>query len=293
MPLSAERQAALVNALSIDVEDYFQVQALSSAFPRSAWETCAPRVERNVERLLEVFAELGVHGTFFTLGWVAERHGAVVRRIAEAGHELASHGPSHGLEHARVDSQTPDEFRADVARAKALLEDCAGVAVKGYRAATFSVGPKTPWAFRILEEEGYAYSSSVYPVAHDNYANPDAPRFAYRPEGTSNFWEFPISTLRFAGRNFPVGGGGYFRFFPYPAFRAAIRSINSREHKPAVFYLHPWEIDPDQPRPSGLSFKSRFRHYLNLSKTEERLVRLLKDFSWDRIDHVLEQAKGA
>jgi polysaccharide deacetylase family protein (PEP-CTERM system associated) len=275
----------LLNALSVDVEDYYQVQALAAAYDPSSWDSCPSRVEANTDRLLEVFAEAGVHATFFTLGWIAERHGAMVRRIVGAGHELAS----HGYNHSRVDRQPPEAFRADVRRTKAILEDCAGVPVRGYRAATFSIGPTTPWAFGILEEEGYSYSSSVYPVRHDNYAFPDAPRTAYRPQGTSDFWEIPIATVRVAGRNFACGGGGYFRFYPYPVFRAALAHINAADRHPAVFYLHPWEVDPEQPRPRGVPFKSRFRHYLNLAKTEGRLRRLLRDFAWDRIDHVFSE----
>jgi len=280
--MSDKSPAAATNAFSIDVEEHFQVQALSGIYGLGDWDNCESRVERNVDRILALLDEVGIHGTFFTLGWIAERHRDMVGRIVAGGHELAS----HGYRHERVDGQTPEAFRADVRKTKAILEDCSGVAVRGYRAATFSVGPHTAWAFPILEEEGHAYSSSVYPVTHDNYANPDAPRFAYRPEGTRNFWEIPISTVRIAGRNFACGGGGYFRFFPYEVSRAALSHINVADKQSAVFYLHPWEVDPDQPRPDGLSFKSRFRHYLNLSKTEDRLRRLLGDFVWDRMDRV-------
>jgi polysaccharide deacetylase family protein (PEP-CTERM system associated) len=271
--------------MSVDVEDYFQVQALSSVYDVADWGACPSRVEANTDRLLEIFAAAHTRATFFTLGWIAERHGAMVRRIVAAGHELGS----HGYDHSRVDRQSPEAFRADVRRTRAILEECAGVPVRGYRAATFSIGPTTPWAFRVLEEEGHSYSSSVYPVRHDNYAFPDAPRTAYRPQGTSDFWEIPIATVRVAGRNFACGGGGYFRFYPYPVFRAALARINSKDVKPAVFYLHPWEVDPEQPRPSGVPFKSRLRHYLNLSKTEGRLHRLLRDFAWDRIDAVFSE----
>ena len=274
-----------VNALSVDVEEHFQVQAFARAIRRADWDAHEFRVERNVERLLELFAQAPARATFFTLGWVAERHPAMVRRIVDAGHELAS----HGYHHERVDSQTPEAFRADIRKTKQILEDCAGTEVRGYRAATFSVGAHTPWAFRTLEEEGYAYSSSVYPVVHDNYAFPDAPRFAFRPEGTSQFWEIPISTVRLGGRNFACGGGGYFRFFPYDVTRAAFSHINRNEKRPAVFYLHPWEIDPEQPRPSGVPLKSRLRHYLNLDRTEHRLRRLLSDFAWDRMDHAFAE----
>lgn len=288
-PLPSERPD-IRNALSVDVEDYFQVQALTRAYPAERWEACEARVEANTDRLLGIFAEAGAKATFFTLGWIAERHPSLVRRIVEAGHELAS----HGYNHARVDAQSPEEFRADIRRTKRILEDCGGVPVLGYRAATFSVGRTTTWAFRILEEEGYAYSSSVYPVRHDNYSNPDAPRGAHRPEGTGAFTEIPISTVRVAGRNFACGGGGYFRFYPYAVFRGAIAHINRREGRPAVFYLHPWEVDPGQPRARGIPLKSRVRHYLNLGRTENRLRRLLADFSWDRMDRVfLRDPPGA
>ena len=271
-----------VNAMSFDVEDYFQVQAFADACERSTWGDYEPRVERNTNLILDLLGENKTHATFFTLGWIAERHPAIVRRIVAEGHELASHGYAH----FRVDRQTPKEFRADIKRTKKILEDLGGAEVRGYRAATFSIGSTTPWAFKELEDAGYAYSSSIYPVAHDNYSNPDAPRFAYRPKGTKRLWEYPISTIHFAGRNIPCGGGGYFRFAPYAAFRRAIAHINEREHQPAIFYLHPWEVDPDQPRPQGVSLKSRIRHYLNLSRTVPRLSRLLRDFRWDRMDRV-------
>jgi polysaccharide deacetylase family protein (PEP-CTERM system associated) len=278
-----------VNAMSFDVEDYFQVQAFADVCDRAAWDGFAPRVERNTTLILDLLAERRTHATFFTLGWVAERYPSLVRRIVAGGHELASHGYAH----YRVDGQTAEQFRADIARTKKILEDTAGMPVRGYRAATFSVGPTTPWAFEVLEEEGYAYSSSVYPVAHDNYSNPDAPRFAHRPSGTQRLWEYPISTIRIAGRNIPCGGGGYFRFAPYAAFSRAIAHINKREHQPAVFYLHPWEVDPDQPRPAGVKLKSRLRHYLNLSRTVPRLTRLLRDFRWDRMDRVFANTREA
>jgi polysaccharide deacetylase family protein (PEP-CTERM system associated) len=262
--------------MSFDVEDYFQVQALTSAFPRASWNACPSRVERNTDVLLSVLAETETKATFFTLGWIAERYPAMVRRIVSQGHELGSHGYAH----FRVDSQSPDEFRADVRKSKRILEDCTGVEVTGYRAATFSVSANTPWAFPILEEQGYRYSSSIYPVHHDNYSYPDAPRTAFRPQGTSDFWEFPISTLKIGGRNIPCGGGGYFRLLPYQLTRLALRRIVENERTPVVFYLHPWEVDPDQPRPTEMPLKSRIRHYLNLGRTEGRLRRLLTDFRW-------------
>lgn len=268
------------NAMSFDVEDYFQVQALADAFPRSAWQNCSSRVEQNTARLLDVLAQAGCKATFFTLGWIAERHPEVVKRIVAEGHELAS----HGYEHCRVDGQRPEQFREDIRKTKRILEDCSGQAVNGYRAATFSVGPSTGWAFPILEEEGYRYSSSVYPVKTDFHSFESAPRFPFRPAGTSRFWEFPITTVRAGGRNMPFGGGGYFRLLPYQIFRLGLHRVQRQEAKPLVFYLHPWEVDPTQPRPANVSLKSRFRHYLNLSRTEGRLRRLLADFRWGRFD---------
>lgn len=274
--------AGVANALSVDVEDYYQVQALAGVYRRADWDACESRVERNTDAILQIFADAGAHATFFTLGWIAERHPGLVRRIVAQGHELASHGYSH----ARVDSQTPEAFRADVRKTRRILEDISGAPVHGYRAATFSVGPHTPWAWRVLEEEGHAYSSSIYPVVRDNYGVRDAPRGPYRPEGAERLTEIPISTLRLGGRNWPIGGGGYFRLLPYAASRAAIERLNRAEGAPAVFYIHPWEVDPAQPRPGGVPLKSRLRHYLNLDKTGPRLGRLARAFRWDRMDRV-------
>jgi len=272
----------LVNALSIDVEDYFHVSAFAGHIDRADWEGLPRRVERNTERVLALFAEARVRATFFTLGWVAERHPALIRRIVAAGHELASHGMSH----VRVSEQGREAFREDVRRSKRLLEDISGCAVKGYRAASFSIGATTLWAHAVLAEEGYAYSSSIYPIRHDLYGMPEAPRFAYAPLDGQPFRELPITTLRLFGRNLPVGGGGYFRLLPYRLARAALRRVARRECAPCVFYFHPWEIDPDQPRQRGAPLKSRLRHYTNLSRMEGKLRRLLADFSWDRIDTV-------
>lgn len=272
---------AIRNAMTVDVEDYFQVQAFAGVVPRSGWDGFAPRVDANVARILEQFARAGVRATFFTLGWVAERHPAMVRHIVAAGHELASHGYGHALVH------TLDEagFRADVRRARRLLEDIGGVAVRGYRAPTFSIGARTPWAFTALAEEGYRYSSSTYPIRHDLYGEPDAPRFPYRPPGPV-LWELPLTTVRLAGRNLPCAGGGYFRLLPYRVFRAGLERLNRRERRAGIFYFHPWEIDPGQPRIAGAGRTARFRHYLNLAAMPGRLDRLLSDFVWDRIDAV-------
>jgi polysaccharide deacetylase family protein (PEP-CTERM system associated) len=269
-----------VNALTVDVEDFFHVQAFAGVISPASWDTLPRRVEKNTERLLELCDRAGVAGTFFTLGWVAERHPALVRRIVAAGHELAS----HGFGHQRVDGLTPEVFRDDIFRAKHLLEDTGGVAVAGYRAPTFSIGPRTPWAPKILAETGHRYSSSVYPVRHDLYGSPDASRVPYR-DAASGLWEFPMTTVRVGSKNLPCSGGGYFRLLPYPLFRFLLRRANAAQGA-GLFYTHPWEIDPGQPRVAGASRLSRFRHYNNLAKTFSRLERLLADFAWDRMDRV-------
>jgi polysaccharide deacetylase family protein (PEP-CTERM system associated) len=274
--------AAIVNALTVDVEDYFQVSAMEPYIARPTWDSIECRVERNVDRLLARFEASGAHATFFTLGWIAERHPQVVRRIVAGGHELASHGYGH----RRANEQSREDFLEDIVRAKAILEDTAGVPVRGYRAPSFSIDERNPWAFDCLREAGYRYSSSVYPVKHDHYGMPDAPRFPYRSH--DGLVEIPISTVRAAGRNVPIGGGGWFRLLPYAVSRHAIARFNRRERRPAIFYIHPWEIDPGQPRVPGVGLKSRFRHYVNLHRTEPRLERLLADFRWDRVDRVYD-----
>jgi polysaccharide deacetylase family protein (PEP-CTERM system associated) len=273
---------AIRNAMTVDVEDYFQVQAFAGCIDRAEWHHIAPRVETNVERILEQFGAAHVKATFFTLGWIAERHKPMVRRIVAAGHELAS----HGYDHTRADSQDPVAFRSDVSRTRKLLEDIGGVAVRGYRAATFSIGARNPWAFRVLEDAGYAYSSSVNPIRHDLYGMPDAPRIPFRPEGGA-LCEIPMTTLRAFGRNWPCSGGGYFRLLPYSAFRQGLALVN--RHRPGIFYFHPWEVDASQPRVANCGWKSRFRHYTNLSRMPARLDRLLRDFAWDRMDHVFAE----
>ncbi len=267
--------------MTVDVEDYFQVQAFAGVIDRGTWDSTPCRVEANMDHILAAFDRAGVHGTFFTLGWIADRHPRVVRAIVAAGHELASHGYGH----ARADGQTPDEFRDDVRRAKRVLEDLGGIAVAGYRAPTFSIGPRNPWAFDVLAEEGYRYSSSIYPVRHDLYGVPDAPRFPYRPAAGA-LMELPMTTVRLGGRNLPCAGGGYFRLMPYPLFRALLRRFNRAEAAPGVFYFHPWEVDPGQPRVTTASRMARFRHYVNIAAMPGRLERLLRDFAWDRMDRV-------
>jgi polysaccharide deacetylase family protein (PEP-CTERM system associated) len=277
------RDGRAVNALSIDVEEHFQVQAMAGCIAREAWETKASRVEMSTNRALDLFAAHGAKATCFVLGWIAERHPALIRRMVADGHELAS----HGYQHMRADSQTPAEFRADVARTKAILEDIGGVAVRGYRAATFSIGAKNPWAFEVLAEAGYAYSSSVNPIRHDLYgAEDDAPRGPFYPRNARALAEYPITTVHLGGRNWPCGGGGFFRLFPYALSKWAITRVNKVDRMPAIFYFHPWEIDPEQPRETGLPLKAHFRHYLNLGRMQSRLCALLTDFAWDRIDRV-------
>lgn len=275
------RNAPLRNAMTVDVEDYFQVQAFAGVIARDSWDGFASRVEGNVDRILEQFARADARGTFFTLGWVAERHPAVVRKIVAAGHELASHGYGHAAVY------TLDEvgFRADVGRARRLLEDIGGVAVTGYRAPTFSIGPRTPWAYAVLESEGYRYSSSIFPIRHDLYGEPDAPRVPFHPAGRT-LWELPMTTVRVAGKNLPCAGGGYFRLLPYQLYRMGLRRLHRAEHRPGIFYFHPWEIDPGQPRIRDAGRVSRFRHTVNLAAMSGRLDRLLHDFAWDRMDRV-------
>ncbi len=270
-----------LNAMTVDVEDWFQVQAFAHCIRREDWDGLERRVEGNVDRILAQFARADVRGTFFTLGWVAERHPALIRRIVAAGHELAS----HGWDHTRADSQDPDSFRSDIRRARALLEDTGGVRIAGYRAATFSIGAKNLWAFDVLEEKGYTYSSSINPIAHDLYGMPDAPRTPFQPNGGS-LWEIPMTTVRLFGRNFPCSGGGYFRLLPSVLYRRGLMHLNRREHVPGIFYFHPWEVDPGQPCVAGCGWKSRIRHYTNLSRMEGELDRLLRQFDWGRMDQV-------
>lgn len=269
----------LVNAMSVDVEDYFQVSAFEGQVARQSWDSRSLRVEQNVNRILELFAEHDVKATFFTLGWIAERCPEMIRRIVDQGHELAS----HGWEHVRVTEQNPEAFRADVTRTKAFLEDLSGVAINGYRAASYSIGSGNLWAHDVLADTGHRYSSSIAPIHHDLYGMPEAPRFRF--EGAKGrIAEVPVTTIPLMGRNINCGGGGWFRLFPYAFSRWALNSINQKESEAGLFYFHPWEIDPDQPRVAGASAKTRFRHYLNLPRMENRLVRLLKDFQWGRMD---------
>ena len=271
----------ITNAMSVDVEDYFQVSAFEAYIAREDWDKLECRVESNTQKILELFEQQNIKSTFFTLYWVAKRYPELIRAIVDAGHELAS----HGMEHKRVTQQTPSQFRTDVTESKKRLEDISGQTVLGYRAASYSITSETYWALDILQQAGYQYSSSIYPIQHDLYGIPEAPRYPYKPFADSDFLEIPISTLQFAERNYPCGGGGYFRLFPYQLSRWAIQRLNAQQQS-AVFYFHPWEIDPDQPRQHQLSVKTRFRHYLNLSKMQQRLSQLTTDFQWDTMQNV-------
>jgi polysaccharide deacetylase family protein (PEP-CTERM system associated) len=270
------------NAMTCDVEDYFQVSAFAPYISRDSWPTRECRVEANIERILALFERNGVKGTFFTLGWIAERYPQMVRRIVDAGHELASHGYGH----QRASDQGRAEFDNDIRSAKALLEDIGGQQVIGYRAPSFSIGEGNLWALDALTEAGYRYSSSIYPIAHDHYGMPDAPRFAFYPNGPDGLLEVPITTVQLGGRKLPAGGGGYFRLLPYALSRWMVKRVNETDNEAALFYFHPWELDPGQPRPEGLDAKSRFRHYINIERMEGRIAALARDFAWDRMDRI-------
>jgi polysaccharide deacetylase family protein (PEP-CTERM system associated) len=280
-------QPPIRNALSVDVEDWFQVGAFEKVIDRADWDRLPVRVERNGDAVLALFDRAGVKGTFFTLGWVAERFPALIRRIADAGHEVAS----HGWDHQRVFTMDAETFRADLRRARHAIEDAAGVKVTGYRAPSFSIDQRTPWAHQVLAEEGYSYSSSVAPIAHDHYGWREAPRFAFRPLADAPLIELPVTTVEVGGRRAAAGGGGFFRLLPYRFSSWAIRRVNQREGRPAIFYFHPWEIDPGQPRMAQAPLKSRVRHYTNLSKMEPKLLKLLRSFAWERTDAVVARER--
>ncbi len=277
----------ITNALTIDVEDYFQVSAFAPYIKRSDWDSRECRVERNIERILAMLAERDVKATFFTLGWIAERYPQMVRQIVDQGHELASHGYGH----ERASDLSREAFRSDVDRAKKILEDLAGKPVQGYRAPSFSIGTGNLWAFDSLAQAGYRYSSSIYPIAHDHYGMPDSPRFAYRV-GTG-LLEIPVTTLRLMNRNMPSSGGGYFRLLPYSVTRWMLRRVNQHDREAAIFYFHPWEIDAGQPRIDGIDARTRFRHYVNIHRMESKLRQLLADFRWGRMDDIFLDRSAA
>lgn len=272
--------STITNALTIDVEDYFQVSAFAPHIARSEWNMRECRVERNVNSILDMLARRNIKATFFTLGWIAERYPQLVREIVEEGHELASHGYGH----ERASDQSEEAFFADINLAKIVLEDLTGVQVNGYRAPSFSIGTGNLWAFDCLVRAGYRYSSSIYPIRHDHYGMPDSPRFAY--EVRPGLMEIPITTLRVLNRNLPSSGGGYFRLLPYALSRWMLGRVNGHDRESGIFYFHPWEIDTGQPRIAGISRKTRFRHYVNINRMESRLNRLLGDFKWGRMDEI-------
>ncbi len=272
----------LVNGMSVDVEDWFQVGAFEGVIDRSEWASLADRVDRNCDQILRLFAQVNVKATFFTLGWVAQRHPALMRKIVAEGHELAS----HGWDHERVFRMDAAAFARDLERSRKTIEDASGVRIIGYRAPSFSIDARTPWAFEVLAEQGFSYSSSVAPIAHDHYGWREAPRFAFRPLAGADLLEIPVTTATFAGRRLAAGGGGFFRVLPYRFTRWAIDQVNRSEERPAVFYFHPWEIDADQPRVENAPLKSKLRHYTNLSAMDAKLQKLLQEFTWGRMDVV-------
>jgi polysaccharide deacetylase family protein (PEP-CTERM system associated) len=270
------------NGLSVDVEEWFQVGAFERVIDKADWDGLDSRVAYNTGKVLDLFGETGVKATFFTLGWVAERHPDLIRRIVGEGHEVAS----HGWDHDRVFTMTADAFRADLKRARTALEDASGQRVTGYRAPSFSIDQRTPWAHQVLAEEGYAYSSSVAPLVHDHYGWADAPKYAYRPVAGSDLIELPITLADVAGRKITTGGG-FFRLFPAAITDRAVVRANRDEHRPAVFYFHPWEVDPGQPRVARAPIKSRLRHYSRLGAMAGKLRGLVKRHDWGRVDAVV------
>ena len=280
-PWKATANGPPIHAMTCDVEDYFQVSAFSQHVDRASWEKLECRIPRNIDRILERLFESGAKATFFTLGWVAREHPEVIRRIVAAGHEIAS----HGMDHTRVWQQSAGEFRGDALTARRLLEDVAGVPVVGYRAASWSIDSRTPWAHEMLAEAGYKYSSSIYPISHDHFGMPEAPTSPFVVD-ESEILEIPASVVRLLGRNVPAAGGGYFRLFPLQFSIWLIKRIQMAGNSPFVFYFHPWEMDPDQPKVKGVPAKARFRHYLNLRKFDSRLQALLEHFKWGRIDDI-------
>ncbi len=276
------------NALSVDVEDWFHVGAFENVISREDWPALECRVERNTDALLAMFGEAGIKATFFTLGWVAQRYPQLMRRISDAGHELANHGSNHD----RVFTLTPASFAADIDRARKTIEDASGAKVTGYRAPSFSIDQRTPWAHRVLAEQGYSYSSSVAPIKHDHYGWAEAPRFAFRPLPDADLVEIPVTTAEFAGRRLAAGGGGFFRLLPYGFSRWAISQVNGVANRPAIIYFHPWEIDPGQPRVAHAPLKSKLRHYTKLNAMAPKLQRLIADFRWDRLDHIVADERA-
>tara|TARA_R110002096_G_scaffold416576_3_gene619708 strand:- start:148488 stop:149378 length:891 start_codon:yes stop_codon:yes gene_type:complete len=272
----------IVNAMTVDVEDYFHVGAFENDISRADWDDLPCRIEKNTKKTLDLFDRNDVKATFFILGWVCQRYPELIREICKQGHEIAS----HSIGHHRVSDLSRSEFVEDITRSKKLLEDTIGAAVIGYRAPSFSIGEKNIWALDCLKEAGYLYSSSIYPIRHDHYGMPSAPRFAFNPIENSEFLEVPVTTVELFGKKFPCGGGGYFRLLPYGLSKMAMKRVNQRDGEACIFYFHPWEIDPEQPRQEQASFKSRFRHYTNLDVMEKKIERLLREFNWGRMDDI-------
>jgi len=278
----ARKADALLNAMSVDIEDWFQVGAFETVIDRGDWDRLDHRVERNSEAVLALFDEAGIKATFFVLGWVAERYPALMRQIVAAGHEIAS----HGYDHARVFTLSPDQFRTDLDRSRKLLEDSSGEKVTGYRAPSFSIDQRTPWAHEILAEQGYEYSSSVAPIHHDHYGWAGSPRFAWKPVAQSDFIELPVTTVKLGSRILAAGGGGFFRLLPYALYERSIRKMQREDGHGAIFYFHPWEIDPEQPRVKNAPIRSKIRHYSNLKVMRAKLLRATVDFKWARVDEL-------
>lgn len=277
-----ENNVQIVNAMTVDVEDYFHVGAFENDISRDDWDNLPCRVEKNTRKILDLFEKYKVKGTFFTLGWVCERYPSLIREIHKAGHEVAS----HSIGHHRVTDLSRNEFVEDINNSKKLLEDTIGAAVIGYRAPSFSIGENNIWTLDCLKEAGYLYSSSIYPIRHDHYGMPSAPRFAFKPVDGSDFLEMPVTTFELMNKKFPCGGGGYFRLLPYSLSKLAMDRVNQKDREACIFYFHPWEIDPEQPRQNDASMKSKFRHYTNLDVMEKKIEKLLVDFRWGRMDDI-------
>lgn len=285
---TARKADALLNAMSVDIEDWFQVGAFETVIDRADWDQLEHRVENNTRAVLSLFDEAGIKATFFILGWVAERYPALIRQIVAGGHEIAN----HGYDHARVFTLSPDQFRADLDRSRKLLEDSSGQKVTGYRAPSFSIDQRTPWAHEILAEQGYAYSSSVAPIHHDHYGWAGSPRFAWKPVEQSDLIELPVTTVKLGNRVLAAGGGGFFRLLPYALYEQSIRKMQREDGHGAIFYFHPWEIDPGQPRVRNAPIRSRLRHYTNLRAMRAKLLRAGQDFKWGRVDELAALEAG-
>ncbi len=285
---TARQADALLNAMSVDIEDWFQVGAFETVIDRADWDQLEHRVEHNTRAVLSLFDEAGIKATFFILGWVAERYPALIRQIVAGGHEIAN----HGYDHARVFTLSPDQFRADLERSQKLLEDASGQKVTGYRAPSFSIDQRTPWAHQILAEQGYAYSSSVAPIHHDHYGWAGSPRFAWKPVEQSDLIELPVTTVKLGSRILAAGGGGFFRLLPYALYEQSIRKMQRDDGHGAIFYFHPWEIDPEQPRVKNAPIRSKIRHYTNLKAMRGKLLRAGQEFKWGRVDELAALEAG-